>query len=72
MTDEWAAWDTNIDKYKALEKYIENMFVYLLKEVSSHMSDWVFPYFKTTYADGNPLMDGNPIFSAKNYKNYCG
>ena len=66
MTDEWAAWDTNIDKYKALEKYIENMFVYLLKEVSSHMSDWVFPYFKTTYADGNPLMDGNPIFSAKN------
>ena len=31
MTDEWAAWDTNIDKYKALEKYIENMFVYLLK-----------------------------------------
>ncbi len=42
MTDEWTAWDTNIDKYKALEKYIENMFVYLLKEVSSHTSDWVF------------------------------
>ena len=53
MTDEWTAWDTNIDKYKALEKYIENMFVY-------------FPYFKATYADGTPLMDGNPIFSAKN------
>ena len=66
MTDEWTAWDTNIDKYKALEKYIENMFVYLLKEASSHTSDWVFPYFKTTYADGTPFMDGNPIFSAKN------
>lgn len=66
MTDEWTAWDTNIDKYKALEKYIENMFVYLLKEVSSHTSDWVFPYFKAAYADGTPLMDGNPIFSAKN------
>ena len=66
MTDEWTAWDTNIDKYKALEKCIENMFVYLLKEVSSHTSDWVFPYFKTTYTDGTPLMDGNPIFSAKN------
>ena len=66
MTDEWTAWDTNIDKYKALEKYIENMFVYLLKEVSSHTSDWVFPYFETTYADRTPLMDGNPIFSAKN------
>ena len=26
MTDEWTAWDTNIDKYNALEKYIENMF----------------------------------------------
>ena len=66
MTDEWTAWDTNIDKYNALEKYIENMFVYLLKEVSSHTSDWVFPYFKAIYADGTPLMDGNPIFSAKN------
>ena len=42
------------------------MFVYLLKEVSSHASDWVFPYFKATYADGTPWMDGNPIFSAKN------
>ena len=42
------------------------MFVYLLKEVSSHMSDWVFPYFNATYADGTPFMDGNPIFSAKN------
>ena len=57
MTDEWTAWDTNIDKYNALEKYIENMFVYLLKEVSSHTSDWVFPYFKATYAELHLWME---------------
>ena len=50
--------------YAALERKILECFLALI----SNADEWTVPYFKTTFSNGKPFQDGNPIFSAR-YKN---
>lgn len=51
--------------YDALEKYWNDMFFMLLDKQNMDGSEWISPYYKTTFGNGKKMMDGNPIFSAK-------
>lgn len=52
------------DVYNALEKYWIDMFYMLLQQENIDSSDWICPYYNTTFGNGKKMMDGNPIFSA--------
>lgn len=58
----------NEDVYTALEKYWIDMFFMLLHKENIDGSDWICPYYNTTFSNGKKMMDGNPIFSAKSKK----
>jgi hypothetical protein len=49
--------------YTENRKFWENIAVGLLGD------DLFFPYYQETYINGNPFLDGNPIFSAQSKKN---
>jgi len=54
--------------YEALEKYwMDNFFKWLDTE-NINKSDWLSPFYKTTFSNGKKVMDGNPIFSARSKK----
>ncbi|MFJ5562470.1 hypothetical protein [Lysinibacillus xylanilyticus] len=53
------------DVYTALEQYWIDMFFMLLQKENFDGSDWICPYYNTTFNNGKKMMDGNPIFSAK-------
>lgn len=55
--------------YAALEKYWIDMFFMWLAKEKIDDSDWITPYYNTTFGNGKKMMDGNPIFSAKSIKN---
>ncbi|WP_222423558.1 hypothetical protein [Lysinibacillus sp. Y5S-8] len=56
------------DMYTALEKYWIDMFFMWLHKENIDGSDWICPYYNTTFSNGKKMMDGNPIFSAKSKK----
>ncbi|MCG7406543.1 hypothetical protein MH117_03870 [Paenibacillus sp. ACRRX] len=56
------------DVYSALEKYWIDMFFMLLHKENVDGRDWISPYYNTTFSNGEKMMDGSPIFSAKSTK----
>ena len=61
------------------EKYLEDVRIYLdlesnlidffkskLGELKKNKSSYKIQYYKTTFSNGMPFMDGNPIFSVRN------
>lgn len=56
------------DVYSSLEKYWMDMFFMWLHQENIGGSDWICPYYNTTFSNGKKMMDGNPIFSAKSKK----
>lgn len=56
------------DVYSSLEKYWMDMFFMWLHQENIEGSDWICPYYNTTFSNGKKMMDGNPIFSAKSKK----
>lgn len=56
------------DVYSSLEKYWMDMFFMWLHQENIGGSDWICPYYNTTFSNGKKMMDGNSIFSAKSKK----
>lgn len=56
----------NPETYKHLEQDLERTFVSLLEKEHLDKKNLKIPYYKTHFANGKAIMDGNPIFSAKN------
>lgn len=54
--------------YIALEKFWINFFFSILASLNLEKSEWITPYYNTTFSNGEKFMDGNPIFSAKSAK----
>ncbi|MEK4425956.1 hypothetical protein [Solibacillus sp. FSL K6-1523] len=54
--------------YHALESYWMKIFFMWLDTENINSSDWISPFYKTTFSNGKKMMDGNPIFSAKSRK----
>jgi len=54
--------------YDALEKYWINKFFMWLDTENINNSDWISPFYKTSFSNGKKMMDGNPIFSARSRK----
>ena len=54
--------------YNALEKYWIDLFFRWLDTENINQSDWISPFYKTAFNNGEKMMDGNPIFSAKSKK----
>ena len=62
MFDEYRA-DTAV--YQALERHFSEFFQAEIKRRHADATRMKTPYYKTTFANGQPFFDGNPIFSAK-------
>jgi hypothetical protein len=58
----------NDEVYFEAEKFWISLFTYILNKNSIDISDWIYPFYNTTYSNGNKFMDGNPIFSAHSIK----
>ncbi|MGY4817701.1 hypothetical protein ACVNP3_17350 [Pseudomonas chlororaphis subsp. piscium] len=56
----------NKETYFSLEQYLFDFLHIKLKENKKNKQDFKVPFYKTTFANGMPFMDGNPILSAKN------
>lgn len=52
--------------YLGLERYFVELFFLRLTQSEKLRGDFTTPVYNTTFANGVPFMDGNPIFSAKN------
>ncbi|GIO96922.1 hypothetical protein J14TS5_20080 [Paenibacillus lautus] len=50
------------EAYEAMERYWKRLFVNMLGVHDA--DDWITPYYKHQFADGTPMRDANPIFSA--------
>lgn len=62
MFDEYRA-DTAV--YQALERHFSEFFQAEIKRRQADANLMKTPYYRTTFANGQPFFDGNPIFSAK-------
>jgi hypothetical protein len=56
----------DIAVYLKLEKHFADFFKLKLNELNKSKDLYTMPFYKTTYGNGAPFMDGNPIFSVKN------
>lgn len=54
--------------YDALERFWMGIFYMWLDAENINSSNWISPFYKTTFSNGKKMMDGNPIFSAKSRK----
>ena len=51
--------------YIALEKNLNTFFRKSLVDVKIDSSGMIYPFYATRYSNGQPFLDGNPIFSVK-------
>jgi len=54
--------------YKKLEKHIKETFMELAFSYNIDMESFITPFYNTTFSNGTPFMDANPIFSVKHKK----
>lgn len=52
--------------YMSLERYFLNFFYSSLEFLGGDRSDFLVPFYRAAFTDGQSFQDGNPIFSAKN------
>ena len=55
---------TNPVSYAALETYFLENFMTITKK-NNNQNTYITPFYRTTYNNGEPFADANPIFSAK-------
>ncbi|WP_017347911.1 hypothetical protein [Pantoea sp. A4] len=55
----------DIDKYLALETSLQDFFL----SIVNYKNPVDCPYYNTTFSNGVPFMDGDPIFSARKKNN---
>ena len=51
----------DVNTYNELESY----FVKYFEIIAGELHEYIYPYYKTTFSNGIPFMDADPIFSAK-------
>ena len=51
--------------YLSLEIFWIDLFFSILDSLNLEKSEWITPYYNTSFINGEKFMDGNPIFSAK-------
>ena len=54
--------------YKKLENHIKETFIELVILHNIDIKCFITPFYNTTFSNGTPFMDANPIFSAKHQK----
>jgi hypothetical protein len=54
------------DESAVLEDCLKEFFLRSLAQTGAEPGDWTIPFFTTSFADGTPFCDGNPVFSAAN------
>ncbi|WP_397431561.1 hypothetical protein [Pseudomonas chlororaphis] len=57
------------DCYLRLERYFYDFFCLEIQANGIDVGKFKMPFYNTTFSNGIPFMDGNPIFSAKNEVN---
>lgn len=57
---------TDRDCYESLECYLYDYFRLSLQACAVKNEIFKAPYYNTFFVNGEPFLDGNPIFSAKN------
>ncbi len=55
--------------YRNLEEFFVEFFKSKLNELRINGDDYTVGYYRTTFSNGDPFMDGNPIFSVRNAGN---
>lgn len=56
----------DVSCYQRLERYFYDFFCSEAQANGLDVGGFKMPYYNTTFSNGMPFMDGNPIFSAKN------
>ncbi|BBP69567.1 hypothetical protein PHLH6_15710 [Pseudomonas sp. Seg1] len=59
----------NLDCYFRLERSFYEFFRLEAQTNKIDIKGFKAPYYNTTFSNGTPFMDGNPIFSARNEAN---
>jgi hypothetical protein len=54
------------ETYLNLENFFIDFFISKLEILDKNRNVFTIPFYKTTFQNGEPFMDGNPIFSVKN------
>lgn len=54
--------------YKNLENHIKEIFIKLATSYNIDAERFIMQFYNTTFSDGTPFMDANPIFSVKHKK----
>ncbi|WP_124423239.1 hypothetical protein [Pseudomonas orientalis] len=54
--------------YKKLENHIKELFIELVISHNIDLESFITPFYKTTFSNGTPFMDANPIFSVNHQK----